>query len=61
MVDLSEGSRSERVVVRMSEPPREDDAMNPGFVKIVRGMRTDTEGTLVGHDDCESEVKELED
>ena len=37
------------------------DAMEQGFVKIERGMRTDTEGTLVGHNEDEGEVKELQD
>lgn len=58
MVELG----SERVAVGVDEQPRgEDDAMEEGFVKIERGIRTDTEGTLVGQDDDESEVKEFED
>ena len=61
MVDLPEEFESQRVAVRTDEPPREDDTMEQGFVKIERARRTDTEGTLVGHEDEESEVKELED
>lgn len=38
-----------------------DEAMEQGFVKIEMGIRTGTEGTLVGHDDDESEGKEMED
>ncbi|CAD6589591.1 MAG: hypothetical protein ASARMPREDX12_003894 [Alectoria sarmentosa] len=57
MVDLAGGLGSERVAVGMDEGSREDE----GFVKIERGMRTDTEGTLVGRDeDDEGEVKGLE-
>lgn len=61
MVELAEGSGSERVAVGVDESLRGDDTMEQGFVKIERGMRTDTEGTLVGQDDNEGEVKELED
>ncbi|CAD6586561.1 MAG: hypothetical protein ASARMPRED_002759 [Alectoria sarmentosa] len=57
MVDLAGGLGSERVAVGMDEGSREDE----GFVKIERGMRTDTEGTLVGRDeDDEGEVKGFE-
>ncbi|KAF6225103.1 hypothetical protein HO133_010299 [Letharia lupina] len=61
MADLSEGFGSERVAVGTDEQAREDEAMEQGFVKIEMGIRTGTEGTLVGHDDDESEGKEMED
>ena len=61
MVDISEGVRSERIPVKVVEHSREDDAMGEEFVMIETGMRTDTEGTLVGHDGDESEEKEMED
>ena len=63
MVDLSQGVEIGRVAVAVDENAREDDdsdAMDQGFVQIERGMRTDTEGTLVGRDDDEGE-KEMED
>ena len=60
MADLSEEFGSQSVAVGTDEPPREDGTMEQGFVKIERAIRTDTEGTLVGHDDEESEVKELQ-
>lgn len=56
MVDLAGEVGSERAAVGMDEGSREDE----GFVKIERGMRTDTEGTLVGRDEDEGEVKGLE-
>lgn len=70
MVDLSaEGFRSERMIaVGMMDDERNhnhgDDMVDEegDFVKIGRGMRTDTEGTLVGCDDddeVEVEVKGL--
>ncbi len=59
MVDLSERFGSARVAVGMDEQTEEDDTMEQGFVKIERTRRTDTEGTLVGHEDEESEAKEL--
>ena len=61
MVDLSEGLRSERVAAGVDEQSRADDMMEQGFVMNERGMRTDTEGTLVGQDDDKSRVKEFED
>lgn len=61
MVDLPGGLGSERVDGGIDEQPRVDGEMEQGFVKIERARRMDTEGTLVGHDDDESEVKELED
>lgn len=61
MADLSEVFGSERVAVGTDEQAREDETMKQGFVKIETGIRTGTEGTLVGHDDDESEGKELED
>lgn len=61
MVDFSEGFGSDRVAVGVDEQAHEDDTTEQGFVKIERGMRTDTEGTLVGHDDDGSEVKVLDD
>ena len=65
MVDFSQGLEIGRVAVAVDEHPRDDDddgdATDQGFVQIERGMRTDTEGTLVGHDDDESEEKEMED
>lgn len=60
MVEVSVGSGSERVAVGMDEQTQEDDAAEQGFVKIERGMRTDTEGTLVGRDDEEGEGKVME-
>ena len=66
MVDFSQGLNIGRVVVAMDEHPCDDDdddgdATDQGFVQIARGMRTDTEGTLVGRDDDGSEEKEMED
>lgn len=67
MADFREGLGSERVAVETWEQDGNvdadtDDAMEQGFVKIAKRMRTDTEGTLVGHDDYDdgSEVKESE-
>lgn len=66
MVDLSaEGFGSERMIaVRMMDDDERnhdhgDDMVDEegDFVKIGRGMRTDTEGTLVGCDDDEVEVE----
>lgn len=59
MVEFPGGLGGERLGVGMEE--QDADAMEQGFVKIERGMRMDTEGTLVGHDDDEGEVKELQD
>ena len=61
MVDNTEDIRGERVPGKIVEQPREDDAMGEDFVMIETGRRTDTEGTLVGRDDDESEEKEMED
>ena len=67
MADLPEDLASERVSAGTCEQDVNVDAdtndamMEQGFVKIERGMRTDTEGTLVGHDDDGGEVKELDD
>ena len=58
--DHSEESGSERVAVGMDEQAHEDDMVERELVKIERGMRTDTEGTLVGHNDDGREMKELE-
>lgn len=61
MVELPEEFGSERVALGVDESSGEDDTMEQEvFVKIERGMRTDTDGTLVGHNDDESEVKDLE-
>ena len=60
MTDQFEESGSERVAVGMDEQAHEDDMVERELVKIERGMRTDTEGTLVGHDDDGREMKELE-
>ncbi len=60
MADYSEEFGSERVAVGMDEQAHEDDMVEREFVKIGRGMRTDTEGTLVGHDDEGKEMKKLE-
>ena len=55
MVELPEGLRSERVAgeVEVDELYRTDvdDMMDKGFARIGKGMRTDTEGTLVGEGD----------
>lgn len=61
MVDLPEGLRNERVAAGVDEQSRADDMMEQVFVMNERGMRTDTEGTLVGQDDDKSRVKEFED
>lgn len=62
MVELPEEFGSERVALGVDESPGEDDTMEQEeFVKIERGMRTDTDGTLVGQNDDEGEVKDLED
>ena len=61
MVDLAEGIGNERVAMGTEEDHREDDIMEGGFVRIERGMRTDTEGTLVEVDDDKVGVKGLED
>ena len=61
MVDLPGDVGSEGVVGGIDEQPRVDGEMEQGFVKIERARRTDTEGTLVGYDNDESEIKELED
>ncbi|KAM0795908.1 hypothetical protein BDR22DRAFT_966612 [Usnea florida] len=65
MVDFSQGLEIGRVAVAMDQHPCDDDddgdATDQGFVQIGRGMRTDTEGTLVGRDDDGSEEKEMED
>lgn len=60
MVNLAEGIGNERVAMGTEEDHREHDMMEGGFVRIERGMRTDTEGTLVGVGDDEVGVKELE-
>ena len=63
MVDLpAEGSGSARVAAGVDGNIHRDDIMEEqdGFVKIERGMRTDTEGTLVGCDDDEGEVEKKE-
>ena len=60
MVDLAEEFGSERVAVGSDEGSREEEMMEDGFVKIERGMRTDTEGTLVGDGDNGVEVKDVE-
>lgn len=59
-MDLSQGLEMGRVAV--DEHPRvdADDAMDQEFVQIESRMRTDTEGTLVGHNDDESGEKEVE-
>lgn len=62
MVDLSaEGFASESIAGAMMDERNHnhgDDAVDEegDFVKIEKGMRTDTEGTLVGCDD-EDEVE----
>ena len=61
MVDLAEGIGNERVAMGTEEDHREDDMMEGAFVRIERGMRTDTEGTLVGVGDDKVGVKGLED
>ena len=66
MVDLSRVLEIGTVAAAVDEPPRGDDdddgdATDQIFVRIERGMRTDTEGTLVGRDDDQGEEKERED
>ena len=61
MVDLAEGIGNERVAMGTEEDHREGDMMEGGFVRIERGMRTDTEGTLVAVGDDKVGVKGLED
>lgn len=57
MVDLSGELGSERVAVGVDERASEVEAMEEGFGKIIeRGMRTGTEGTLVGDDDDDGDV-----
>ena len=53
---------SESVAVVMDEGSREHDVMKHEFVKIGRGIRTDTEGTMVACDDGDDEsgMKEVE-
>lgn len=61
IAELPEEFGSERVAVGVDESPREDDTMEQEeFAKIERGVRRDTDGTLVGQNDDGSEVKDLE-